>query len=280
MPQTIRKRDYTKIISTVIIAGIGIIFLLPFIWMVSASFKIEEDVLNYPIEWIPSAWNAIENYTEVWLGNRPFSLYYWNSVKVSVMTTFISVSVSCLAAYAFAKMKFRGRDTLFLIVLATYLIPPQTIIIPQYLIYSSVNLLDTHTGLIMLGSFSAFGTFMIRNYFMGINDEIIESAKIDGAGHFRTFFQIALPLIRPAIATYALLRFIWTWNDYQGPLIFLRSDNLYTIQIGIQHFADAHGSIYSLMMAAAVSAILPLIIVFIIGQKQVIEGIAMGSVKG
>jgi multiple sugar transport system permease protein len=115
---------------------------------------------------------------------------------------------------------------------------------------------------------------------MGINDEVIESAKMDGAGHFRTFFSIALPLVRPAIATYAILRFIWTWNDYQNPLIFLRSESLYTIQIGIQQFADAHGSIYSLMMAATVSAIVPLLIVFIIGQKQVIEGISMGSVKG
>lgn len=138
--------------------------------------------------------------------------------------------------------------------------------------------IDTHLGLILLNCFSAFGTFMLRQFFLSVNDEIIESARIDGAGHLRTFVKIAVPLVKPALATYAILRFIWTWNDYQNPLIFLRSDTLYTIQIGIKQFADAHGSIYSLMMAAAVSAIVPLLVVFIIGQKQVIEGIALGGV--
>ena len=275
-----RKIDVSKVITTIIMGVCGIVFLLPFIWMLSASFKLEQDVLKFPIEWIPSTWNAIQNYTDVWLGNNSFGLYYWNSIKVAVLTTLVSVTFSCMAGYAFAKLQFKGKDLLFLIVLATYMIPPQAIVVPQYLLYSSAGLIDTHTGLILLNSFSAFGTFMLRQFFMSINDEIIESAKMDGAGHFRTFFNIALPLVKPAIATYAILRFIWTWNDYQNPLIFLRSESLYTIQIGIQQFADAHGSVYSLMMAAAVSAILPLLIVFILGQKQVIEGISMGSVKG
>ncbi|WP_093193526.1 carbohydrate ABC transporter permease [Salimicrobium halophilum] len=259
---------------------VGIIFLLPFLWMISASFKVEAEVLAYPIEWIPSTWNAVENYKEVWFGSNSFLLYYWNSIKVSFLTTFVSVFFSSIAAYSFAKIHFKGRDVLFLIVLLTYMIPPQAIIVPQYLLYSSVGLIDTHLGLILLNSFSAFGTFMLRQFFMGVNDEIIESAKMDGAGHFRTFFSIALPLVKPAIATYAILRFIWTWNDYQNPLIFLRSEHLYTIQIGIEQFADAHGSIYSLMMAAAVSAVIPLLIVFVVGQKRVIEGISLGGVKG
>ncbi|MDR7078938.1 multiple sugar transport system permease protein [Neobacillus niacini] len=280
MEQTIKKLDFHKILTTVIIGICGIVFLLPFIWMASASFKLEEDVLKYPIEWIPSVWNAVENYSQVWFGEKPFALFYWNSIKIAVLTTILSVAVSSVAAYAFAKVNFKGRDFLFMVVLATYMVPPQAIVVPQYLLYSTAGLIDTHQGLILLNSFSAFGTFMLRQFFMGINDEIIESAKMDGAGHFRSFFSIALPLVRPAIATYAILRFIWTWNDYQNPLIFLRSESLYTIQIGIQQFADAHGSIYSLMMAAAVSAIVPLLIVFIIGQKQVIEGLSMGSVKG
>lgn len=280
MEQSLKKLSISKVITTVIISIFGLAFLLPFIWMISASFKLETDVLKFPIEWIPTTWNVVQNYSEVWLGDNSFALYYWNSIKVAVLTTFLSVSVSCLAAYAFAKVNFKGRDILFLIVLATYMIPPQAIVVPQYLMYSSVGLIDTHTGLILLNSFSAFGTFMLRQFFLGVNDEIIESARIDGAGHFRTFFSIAMPLVRPAIATYAILRFIWTWNDYQNPLIFLRSNTLYTIQIGIEQFADSHGSIYSLMMAAAVSAIIPVLIVFIIGQKQVIEGISLGGVKG
>lgn len=280
METGLKTIKWSKVFATLLFAIIGLLFITPFLWMISSSFKTEADVLKFPIEWIPSTWNAVENYTEVWAGTKSFGLYYWNSIKIAVLTTIGSAGFSCLAAYAFAKIQFKGRDMLFLVVLATYMIPPQAIIIPQYLIYSSSGLIDTHLGLILLNCFSAFGTFMLRQFFISVNDEIIESARMDGAGHFRTFFSMALPLVKPALATYAILRFIWTWNDYQNPLIFLRSETQYTIQIGIKQFADAHGSIYSLMMAAAVSAIVPLLVVFIIGQKQVIEGIALGGVKG
>ncbi|MFC7749903.1 carbohydrate ABC transporter permease [Paenibacillus thermoaerophilus] len=260
--------------------ALGILFLLPFIWMLSSSFKPEQDVFNYPIEWIPKHWNAIANYKEVWMGNHPFSAYYWNSIKVSLLTTLLSCLVSALAAYGFSKVQFSAGRWLFLIVLATYMVPQQAILVPQFILYRWVGLFDSHLGLILLGSFSVLGTFMLRQFFMGIHNEYIESAKIDGAGHFRTFFTIALPLVRPAVATYAILRFIWTWNDYQNPLIFLRTDKLYTIQLGIQKFSSINGEFYSLIMAGSVSAILPLLIIFIIGQKNVIEGIALGGVKG
>ncbi|MFC3343185.1 carbohydrate ABC transporter permease [Paenibacillus abyssi] len=258
----------------------GILFLLPFIWMISTSMKFEQDVFHYPIEWIPVNFNGFSNYMKVWVGDYPFYLYYWNTIKVTVLTTFISVLVSCMAAYGFTKVHFRGRDALFLIVLATFMVPQQSIIVPQFILMRSINLFDTHIGLILLGSFSVLGTFMIRQFFMSINNEFIEAARIDGAGHTRIFLNVTMPMIRPAIATYAILRFIWTWNDYQNPLIFLRTDQYYTLQLAMNKFADTYGQFYSLTMAAAVSAIIPLLIVFLIGQKQVIEGIALGGVKG
>ncbi|ANE45583.1 sugar ABC transporter ATP-binding protein [Paenibacillus swuensis] len=272
--------NWVKSITTLIMLAVGIVFLLPFLWMLSASMKMEADVFNYPIEWIPTQWNAWNNYKEVWTGEYPFMTYYLNSIKVSVLTTVTSVLVSCMAAYGFAKVKFKGRDVIFMIVLVTYMIPHPTIIVPQFLVYRYLGLFDTHVGLILLGSFSVLGTFMLRQFFMGIHNEFIESAKIDGAGHTRTFFSIALPLVRPAIATYAILRFIWTWNDYQNPLVFLRSDHLFTIQLGIRKFASESGDFYSLIMAGSVSAIIVLVVIFILGQKHVIEGISLGGVKG
>lgn len=248
--------------------------------MLSTSFKIEADVFKFPIEWIPKRWNGIENYKEVWLGKYPFALYYWNSIKITVITTLISVTVSAMAAYGFSKVNFPAGKFLFIIVLATFMVPQQSILVPQFILYRYLGLFDSHTGLIILGSFSVLGTFMLRQFFMGIHSDYIDAAKIDGAGHFRIFWSIALPIVRPAIATYGILRFIWTWNDYQNPLIFLRTDGLYTIQLAMQKFTSLNGEFYSLIMAAAVSSILPLIIVFIIGQKQVIEGIALGGVKG
>ncbi|TBL74698.1 carbohydrate ABC transporter permease [Paenibacillus thalictri] len=258
----------------------GSVMIVPFVWMLSASFKPESEVFNYPVEWIPSTWRIVENYSEVWFGRYPFATYYWNSIKVSLTTTALSALISSMAAYGFAKIPFKGRDALFLLVLATYMIPHQATLVPQFLMYRWIGLFDTHTGLILLSSFSVLGTFLLRQFFMGISNEFMEAARMDGAGHFTIFTRILLPLMKPAIATYAILRFIWTWNDYQNPLIFLRSGDKLTLQIGLAKFSDSMGTYYSLIMAGSVSAIIPLLIIFIIGQRQVIEGIASGGIKG
>ncbi|MCY9661373.1 carbohydrate ABC transporter permease [Paenibacillus chondroitinus] len=273
-----KNQKFKKIVLTLLMLVIGILFMSPFLWMISASMKPEADVFAYPIQWIPKHWNVIENYKTVW--ETKFSLYYWNSIKVSVLTTALSVLLSSMAAYAFSKIKFRGRNALFVLILAIYMIPSQAILVPQFLLFRWIGLFDSHFGLILLGSFSVLGTFMLRQFYLGIHDEYMESARIDGAGHIRIFWSICTPLVRPAIATYAILRFIWTWNDYQNPLIFLRTKDLFTLPLGIRSFADLNGEFYSLIMAASVSAIVPLLIIFIIGQKQVIEGISMGGVKG
>ncbi|MBD8068650.1 carbohydrate ABC transporter permease [Bacillus sp. PS06] len=276
----LKKLSIPKLITTVIVFIVSIMFLLPFAWMLSTSFKIEADVFTFPIQWIPERWNGINNYQEVWFGQFPFYVYYWNSIKVAVSTTVVSCTISAMAAYGFSKVNFPAGKWLFIIVLATYMVPPQASLVPQFILYRNIGLFDSHLGLVLLGSFSVLGTFMLRQFFMGIHNEYIEAAKIDGAGHWRIFWMIALPIVRPAVATYAILRFIWTWNDYQNPLIFLRTDALYTIQLAMQKFTTINGEFYSLIMAAAVSAILPLLIIFVIGQKQVIDGIALGGVKG
>jgi len=273
------KLKISKTITTLIMLAVGILFLYPFFWMISASLKPEIDVFNYPIEWIPKRWNAVNNFKEVWI-KSPFATYYWNSIYVTVLTTVLSVVFSCMAAYGFTKVYFKGRDFIFMILLVVYMIPHQAILVPQFILYRWLHLYDTHTGLILLNCFSVLGTFLLRQFFLSISDEFVESARIDGAGHLHIFSAIIVPLVQPAIATYAILRFIWTWNDYQNPLIFLNSQKLFTLQLGIQSFGNENGQYYSLMMAAAVSAILPLLIMFVIGQKRVIEGISAGGVKG
>jgi len=280
MLTTHAAKNWRKLILTLLMFAVSILFLLPFFWMLVTSFKIEKDVFVYPIQWIPKEWNAVSNYKEVWAGDYPFWKYYLNSIKVSLSTTVISALVSALAAYGFSKIHFKGSGYVFLIVLATYMVPSQAILIPQFILYRQIGLFDSHIGLILLGSFSVLGTFMLRQFFMGVHQEFVESAKMDGANHFRIFWSIGLPLVKPAVATYAILRFIWTWNDYQNPLIFLRSDKLFTIPLAMQKFTSLSGEFYSLIMAGAVSAIVPLLIIFIIGQKSVIEGIALGGVKG
>jgi multiple sugar transport system permease protein len=269
-----------KLVMTVIMFAIGIAFMLPLIWMVSASFKPEIEVFTYPIQWIPRHWQIVKNYNDVWTGQSHFLLYYWNSIKVSVLTTLLSIIVSSMAAYGFSKIKFAGRNQMFLFVLATYMIPAEATLVPLFILYRYMHLYNTHVGLILLGGFSVLGTFLLRQFFMGIHDEYIESAKIDGAGHIHIFLTIAFPLIRSAVATYAILRFMWTWNDFQTPFIFLKDEAMYTIQVGMSAFANRNGKFYSLIMAGSVSAIIPLLLIIIIAQKHVIAGISLGGVKG
>ncbi|MDD3251329.1 MAG: carbohydrate ABC transporter permease [Lachnospiraceae bacterium] len=274
------KKKITKIILTVLFWGIGLTMLLPLVWMISTACKVEADVFNFPIQWIPPRWNLVENMKEVWGGQYNFGLYYLNSIKVTLLATFFQVFVSALGAYGFSKVKFPGRDKIFLAYLATMMIPPQVTIVSQFIIMRNIGLYNTHFGLIMMLAFSVYGVFLLRQAMMAIPESLSESAKIDGAGHPTIFFHIILPMIKPSLATLATLKFVWTWNDYQAPLVFLNSRHLYTIQLGMKQFASESGSYYSLIMAAAVSAILPLVIVFLFCQRFVVDGIASGAVKG
>lgn len=275
-----RKLGVGKLILTVIFWLIGFSMLLPLIWMISASFKMEADVFNFPIQWIPPRFNGIENYKAVWGKQYNFGLYYWNSISLTVAATALQMFVSSLGAYGFSKVHWKGRDQVFVLYLATMMIPPQVTIVSQFLIAKQIRLYNTHLGLILLYMFSVYGVFLLRQSMLGIPESLSESAKIDGASHFRVFLQIIFPLTKPALATLGILKFVWTWNDYQAPLVFLSSRKLYTIQLGMKQFASEAGNYYSLIMAAAVSSIIPLVIAFLFGQRFVIDGIASGAVKG
>jgi len=274
------KKLMLRIITTIFLLALAITMVLPFLWMISASFKVESDVLKFPVDWIPVRWNVIQNYKEVWTGRYSILLFYFNSIKVTIFTTLLQVTVSSMGAYAFSKIKFKFRDGLFLIYLSMMMIPDQVTVVPKFMIFKWLHLYDTHLGLILLGSFSIYGMFLLRQYMTTIPMALSESAQIDGAGHFTIFLKIILPITKPAIVTLMILKFVWTWNDYQNPLIFLSTESLFTIQLGMQKFMTEYTSYYSLLMTAAVCATIPLIIVFLIGQRYVIEGIAVGAVKG
>ncbi|MFP4384835.1 MAG: carbohydrate ABC transporter permease [Spirochaetia bacterium] len=261
-------------------ALVALTCLSPLLWMVSASFKFESDVFSFPVQWLPERWNAVENYREVWTGTSNFALYYWNSIKVAVLSTMLLLLTASMAAYAFTKIKFRGREILFWIYLAAMMIPMQVTLVPKFMIARWFGIYDTHFVLIVMGAFSAFAVFLLKQNMDMIPSSLTESAQIDGANHFRIYLNIIIPIIKPVLAIQGILKFVWTWNNYQMPLIFLKSKELYTIQLGLAEFADESGVYYSLVMAGSVSAILPLIIIFLIGQRYILKGITVGSVKG
>ncbi|RJG23182.1 carbohydrate ABC transporter permease [Paenibacillus thiaminolyticus] len=274
------RNKTSKIIATVLMGTLSIFFIFPLLWMVSSAFKFEKDVMRFPIEWIPSSINVVNNFKAVWMQRVPFGHIYLNSIKVAIIVTLLSLLISTMAAYSFTKLKFRGRNLVFAMLLAMMIIPDQATLIPRFMLIRWLGLYDTHAALILMGMFSIYFTFLLRQFMTGVSDDILEAARIDGAGHLRTFTSIMLPLCRPVIATVAIIKFIWSWNDYQNPLIFLQSKSLYTVPLGMTLFRDDYTTNDAIMMMAAVSAIIPLLIVFIVLQKQVISGIALGGVKG
>ena len=274
------KTSATKIVLTILFWAVGITMLLPLVWMISTACKVEADVFKFPIEWIPTRWNLVNNMKEVWGGKYNFGMYYWNSIKVTIAATVLQVFVSTLGAYGFSKVNWKGRDQVFMLYLATMMIPPQVTVVSQFIIMREIGLYNTHLGIILLLAFSVYGVFLLRQAMMAVPSSLSEAATIDGAGHWSIYSRIILPLVKPTMATLATLKFVWTWNDYQTPLVFLNSRELYTIQLGMKQFASESGSYYSLIMAAAVSSILPLVIVFLFCQSFVVDGIAAGAVKG
>ena len=269
-------------ISRVILYAVLIVFaflmLVPFAWMVSASLKLDKDVFIFPIQWIPEnpRW---KNYIDIWT-KIPLMKFVVNTVKITLIVTCLQLLTSSFAAYAFAKLNFKHKNGLFLAYIATIAVPWQVYMVPQFMMMRSFGLNDTHLAIICLQAFSAFGVFMMRQFYQGIPDELCEAARIDGAGELKIYSQIVFPMCKPGLATLVVFTFNFMWNDYMAPMIYLTSDKLRTIQIGLASFRTQYGSEYGLIMAGTVCALIPMLLIFIVGQKYLVEGIAFSGLKG
>ena len=254
-----KKNPVKRILVYVLLIGLTVITLTPLIWMVSSSLKLDMDVFSIPIKWIPEdpQWN---NYARVW-DKIPLLTFVFNSVKLTVIITVLQVITSSFAAYGFAKCKFKGRNVLFLFYVATMAIPWQVYMLPQYSMMNKMNLVDTHIGYILMQTFIPFGVFLMRQSFISIPDELLEAARIDGLSEYGIYAKIALPLS-------------------MGPMIYFNSEKYKTIQLGIKMFIGQYSTEYGLVMAVSVMALLPVLIIFLIGQKQFVQGIASSGIKG
>lgn len=256
----------------------ALVMLTPFAWMLSASFKAQKDVFNFPIQWIPPEWHP-ENYQRIWV-QIPLIKYFLNTAKLTVIITVIQLITSSFAAYAFAKLEFKGRDQLFLLYVMTIAIPWQVYMVPQYIMMGKLHLTDSHLGLVLMHTFTAFGVFLIRQFYVGIPNELIEAARIDGLSEYGIWARIMLPLSKPAIATLCITSFVNEWNDFMGPLIYLSTDSKKTLQLGLRLFNGQYSSEYQLIMAASVVSLIPVFIMFVSLQKYFVEGIATSGMKG
>jgi multiple sugar transport system permease protein len=267
-----------KILGYAVLAVVAAGLLLPFFWMISSSLKTDIAVFSIPVTWFPESpqW---ANYVEIW---QISDMLVWlkNTVFLSVVVTLLQLFTGSFAAYGFAKTRFPGRNLLFMLYIGTIAVPWQAYMIPQFIMMSEVGLTNTHWAVIALQAFSAFGVFLMRQYYLTIPDELCEAARVDGLSEYGIYFRIMLPLSVPALASLALLTFVTTWNDYLGPLIYLRDPDLWTIQLGLKSFVSEYNAEHALIMTGSVLSVVPVAIVFLLGQKYFVQGVATSGLKG
>lgn len=251
--------------------------LFPFFWMMTTALKTEAEAIRIPPVWIPASLQW-ENFAKAWTA-APFGWYFFNSFFMAITTTIGEVFTTVLAAYAFAKMKFFGKNALFAVLLATLMIPGQMLLIPNYVTINRLGWFDRYEALIIPWLASVFGIFLLRQFFRSIPDELLDAARIDGCSRLRFLWRIVVPLSKPAIMTVALLKFLGSWNSFQWVLLMTNREAMRTVPVGLMSFRSEVGTAYELLMAAAVLAIIPVLILFFFTQKQFIQGVARTGIK-
>jgi multiple sugar transport system permease protein len=263
-----------------LILAIGaFIMAFPFLWMILTSLKDSSQAFLIPPKWIPDPW-ALENYPAS-LQALPFGIAYFNSFYISFIVVVSTLLTASMAAYAFAKINFPGRELVFLLFLATMMVPGQVTIIPLFLIMKTLGWVDTHLAIIVPGAlFNAFAVFLLRQFIRGIPKELEEAAMIDGCNRFRTYWQIILPLLVPAMSALGIFLFLASWNNFFVPLIFLNTPELFTVPLMLNQFRGQYTVDWTLLMAGSAIAVIPVLIVYILGQRKIIEGITLTGLTG
>lgn len=269
----------------VLLSTVAFVMCLPFMWMVLTSLKpLSEVGLD---TWMPTTFEW-QNYKDVFDYENPdinrrgiqFTRFYWNSIFVATWVTFLQVTTSSMAAFAFSRLNWPGRDRVFLMYLGTMMLPGLVMMIPNYQIMIELGLVDTFPGLILPAAFSAFGTFLLRQFMLSIPASLDEAAEIDGASKWRVFWDVILPMSRPGLITLAIFTFMGNYNSFFWPLVMLKSESHYTLPIGLMYFESSRGSSTHMLMAAVTMSVVPMVIIFVVLQKYLVKGIQLGAVKG
>jgi multiple sugar transport system permease protein len=274
-----KGRPVATLAGHIVLILLGLLFLAPFAFMVSTSLKEEKQVFTETIQWIPHPF-VWANYPAA-LEHFPFWLYLKNTLIICLGVVVGTTLSAALPAYGFARLRWRGRETLFLVMIATIMLPAQVTQLPVFLIFRALGWTGTFLPLIVPAFFgNAFSIFLLRQFFLTIPQELSDAARIDGCSEWAIFWRILLPLSKPALATVALFAFMGAWTDFQGPLIYVHDESQYTLAIGLQSFLGRHGGQWNLLMAASTVVTIPLIAAFFFAQRTFIQGIAVTGMKG
>jgi len=274
-----RRFTVLTVLAFAVLLILAIGWLLPFLWAIATAFKTETDAASGDPGWIGASGPTVQAFTAI-LSQGNVYVWAWNSLWTATAVTVITVTISALAAYAFSRLDFRGRKWLFVVIIAAIVVPPQVLIIPLFYEMLAFNLVDTHWGLILPQVVAPAMVFILKRFFDAIPIELEDAARVDGASRFRVFWSIVLPLSRPILASVAIFVFIGAWNNFLWPFLVINDTSLMTLPVGLQTVISAYGVQYAQVMAQAVLAALPLIIVFLIFQKQIVKGVATSGFGG
>ncbi|MBB2986713.1 carbohydrate ABC transporter permease [Terracoccus luteus] len=267
-----------NVVTRLVIAlAITAVLMFPMYWMLRTSVASTDELSTLPVSLWPQEW-LWQNYIQPW-SQYPFARWLGNSVVIAVSSVVLTLVINVMAGYAFAKLRFPGRTVLFLMIISTLMVPVQVIMVPQFQIVIDLNLLNTTWGVVLPRLAEAFGLFMARQFFLAFPDELLEAAKIDGAGHFRTFWSIVLPLSKPLVASLIIFTFMWRWNEFVWPLIVLDDPNAYTLPVGLQFLISQFSSNFGPLLAMSFLSIVPMLIVFAVFQRYFVEGVARAGLK-
>jgi multiple sugar transport system permease protein len=267
-----------KAITNGLLVGLAMLSLAPLLWMLSVSLMQPGEASHFPPPLWPAA-ASLHNYEELFV-RAGMGRYLFNSLVIATVTTLLSLLLNTLAGYAFAKLRFTGRERLFRVLLAAVVIPGQVAMMPLFLLLKQMHLVNSYAGAIVPGMAGIFGIFLVRQYARSIPDELLEAARIDGAGEFRIFWQIVLPALKPILVTLAIFSFLGAWNDFMWPLIVLTDDQLHTLPVALASLSREHVQDNELMMAGSVVTVLPVLLLFLALQRYYLQGLMVGSVKG
>ena len=273
-----KTRLLPSLVVNTLLVLLAVLSLAPLLWMLSVSFMQTGEASHFPPPLLPTH-ATLDNYRQLFV-RAGMGRFLFNSFLISTCVMVLSVLFNTLAGYAFAKLRFKGRDRTFQALLAALVIPGQVAMMPLFLLLKQLGLVNTYMGAIVPGMAAIFGIFLVRQYARSIPDELLEAARIDGAGEWRIFFQIVLPALKPILVTLAIFSFLGAWNDFMWPLIILSDDSLQTLPVALASLSREHVMDYELMMAGSVVTILPVLLLFLVLQRYYIQGLLLGSVKG
>lgn len=271
-----RRERHT--VSYIILVLFALIYLVPVVWMIISSFKAETELFRFPPSLFPEHFST-SNYVEAW-NKGDFSLYFRNTTIVTVSATVLTIIINLMAGYAFAKYKFRGSNVIFMFFMTTMMLPLEVLMIPIFQMVRNFGMYNSFLGLIIPPAATPAGVFLVRQYFLTIPDELMESARIDGASETKIFLYLMLPLAKPVISVLAIFSFLWRWNDYMWPLVVIRDTEKYTVQLALANFSGQYSVSWGSLLAMSVLTMIPVLIVFLIFQKQFLKGMTAGAVKG